>query len=176
MLKLASNLYDLPIVSLRTGARIGTAQKPILNPNNLKIEGWYALSIYEKGVKVLPSAEVREITRLGIAVNDHEAITDPSELIRMKNVLDINFELLGKSVVTQSRKHLGKVEDYASDLESFFVHRLYVKPRAISILTKDQLTVDRQQIVEITNKKIVIKDIEATEKVLFTAPLQVPEG
>lgn len=176
MLKLASSLYDIPVFSLRTAGQIGLAQRPILNPSNLKIMGWYATTIYAKGIHILPSSEIREITKLGIAVNDYEAITDPKELVRMQQILDLNFELIGKAVVTKSRKHLGKVQDYASDLDSFFVQRLYVKPRALSAFTKDELIVDRQQIVEITNKKIIIKDIEATERVLFTGPVPVPEG
>lgn len=61
----------------------------------------------------------------------------------MQQILDLNFELIGKAVVTKSRKHLGKVQDYASDLDSFFVQRLYVKPRALSAFTKDELIVDQ---------------------------------
>jgi sporulation protein YlmC with PRC-barrel domain len=176
MLKLSVNLYNIPIISLRTGAKVGLAERPIINPNNLKIEGWYAQTIYEKGIHVLPSAEIREIARIGIAVNDHEAITHPDELVRMKKVIELNFELQNKLVVTESKKRLGRVEDYASDLESFYIQRLYVRPTMLNTFRKDQITVSRQQIVEITDRKIIIKDIEATERAFLTAPVQVPEG
>lgn len=176
MLKLSQSLYKIPIISLRTGGQIGSALKPIFNPNNLKIVGWYAQTIYAGGTHVLPSDEIREIVQKGIAVNDYDAITDASELVRMQQVLKIDFQLIGKSVVTESKKRLGKVEDYAADLDSFYVQRLYVAPQLVKAFTRDQLIVSRGQILEITDKKIIVKDIEAAERAFFKAPVQVPEG
>lgn len=176
MLKLSVSLTKIPIISLRSGGVIGLAEKPIINPDNLKIEGWYAQTVYASGTHVLPSSEIREIARQGIAVNDYEAITLPDDLVRMQKVLRTDFQLIGKTVVTESKKQLGKVQDYAADLDSFYIQRLYVSPRLVRAFTNNQLTVSREQILEITDKKIIIKDIEATERAFFTAPVQVPEG
>ncbi len=176
MLKLSVSLYTIPIISLRTGGHIGLAERPIINPNNLKIEGWFANNVFGNGIHILPSSEIREISRIGVAVNDQEAITLPDDLVRMQKVLKIDFQLIGKSVVTESKKHLGKVQDYATDLDSFYIQRLYVSPRFVKAITRDQLIVSREQILEITDKKIIVKDIEATKRAFFTAPVQVPEG
>ena len=172
MLKLSSSLYNVPIFSLRTGGQIGVAIRPLINPNNLKIEGWYALSSYEQGTLFLPTSEIRELSRIGFAVNDQDAITEASEIVRIVPLFRLNFQLEGKNVVTESKQKLGKVENYSVDLDSFYIQKLYVTPPMLRAFTKQQLPVSRSQIVEVTDKKIVIASIEATERSYFTAPAQ----
>ena len=175
MLKLSPAILNVPIYSLRTGQQIGVALRPIINPNNLKIEAWFAQSNFEDGLLVLLAQEIREFARQGIAVNDHDAISPADDLVRLLPLIRLNFQVLGKTVVTQSRKKLGKVEDYAVDLESFYINKLYVSPRVISTFTKKSTVVSRSQITEINDKKIVVIDFEVPEKSFFKAPAQVPE-
>ena len=103
MQKLSASLMNIPIISLRTGARVGTAVTPLINPDNLQIAGWYATSVFENGVLLLPTLEVREVSRYGIAVNDADAITHADELVRYKKMLAIKFQLIGKNVVTDQK-------------------------------------------------------------------------
>lgn len=170
MLKLSTNLYNIPIFSLRTGGQIGVALRPLINPNNLKVEGWYALSSYEQGTLVLPASEVREYSRTGLAVNDHDSICDASEIVRLAPLYRLNFKVENKNVVTESRRKLGKVENYAVDIDSFYIQKLYVSPPMLKAFTSQQLPISRSQIVEVTDKKIVITELEATERSFVTAP------
>lgn len=172
VLKLSKNITNLPIMSLRTGGKVGMASQPIINPNNLKIEGWHCQDIYSNSALILPSLEVREIVHQGIAVNDHDAMTDAEDLVRLKDIIDINFELIGKKVVTTNKRRLGKVADYALDPDSMRIQKLYVNRPVYKSLTEGQLTIDRTQIVEMTNKKIVVKDsdIKVESSVPVTAP------
>lgn len=162
MLRLSNNYQDRSILSLRTGGVIGVAKSPIINPNNLRIEGWYAQNSLEKGDFILPILEIRDFIAKGIVVNDHDALTHPDDMIRLKDVLRLRFELIGKLVVTDSKKRLGKVVDFAVDEQSNYVQKLYVAPPLLRGLTNDQILVDRSQIVEITDKRIIISDLEAT--------------
>ncbi len=170
MLKLLDAFISLPVISLRTGATIGKTLQPLIDPNNLKIEAWYCSSVYSKQPSLLPSQEIREISRLGVAVNDHESLTDPEDLVRLQHIIGLKFNPIGMHVITESKQKLGKVEDYALDIESMYIVNLYVVQRSIKSLTGQQLTVNRQQIVEITDKRIVIKDIDATERITANAP------
>jgi sporulation protein YlmC with PRC-barrel domain len=176
MLKLSIDLFNRPIISLRTGGQIGVAIRPLINPNNLKIEGWFCTTVYEKGTHLLPTVEIREIAKQGIAVNDHESITHLDEFVRLKNIIAIDFQLIGKAVVAEPRKHLGKVDDYATDLDSFYIQRLYVAPQVTRLFTRDKITITRQQIVEITDKKIIVSDPTITVPAFFTAPAPATEG
>lgn len=170
MLRVSNSFYDRAILSLRTGGKIGIADAPVINPNNLKIEGWYARDVSQKGDFVLPFGEVRDFITKGLVVNDHDSITSPDDLIRLKPILDIKFELIGKSVVTESNKKLGKVIDYAVD-DGFYIQRIYVNPPLLRGLSGEQLLIGRTEIVEITDKQLTVSD--ATVKVDNATPLKV---
>lgn len=145
-------------MSLRTGGQIATAIGPIINPNNLKIEGFYCQDRFSKGVLILLSQDIRDTIPQGLVVNDHDVLAAPDELIRLKDVLEINFQLMDKPVVTVNKKRLGKVNDFAADSESLYIQKLYIGRPLLKSLSSGQLSVDRNQIVEITNRKIVIND------------------
>jgi len=153
-------------LSLRSGSPIGNLVEEIINPDNLKIEGWYAIDRFDRKKGVLLNQDVRCILPQGIAVNDHSDITDPKELIRLKDVMNIAFDLIGKKVRTESGKRLGKVIDYAFDKNGFFIEKIYVHQSVIKSLSGGQLVIDRSQIVEVTHEKMIVKDavVKAVEK------------
>lgn len=158
MFQLSGSLANIPVVSLRTGGRVATAVQPIINPNNLKIEGWYCQDQFSKEVLVLLSKDVRDIVPQGLAIDDHEKLSSPDDLIRLKEVLKIDFKLLGKQVVTEGKRKIGKVDDYAADNVSFIIQKLYVAQPVYRSLAGGSLTIDRSQIIEIDDKKIIIKE------------------
>ena len=176
MIKLSSALLNIPIISLQTGAQVGVALRPLINPNNLKIEGWFSVSKFTAGTHFLPAGELRDIARQGIAVDEYTSITEFEELPRLEPVLRIDYQVIGKTVVTKSKKKLGKVDDYAADLDSMFIQKFYVSPGALKMFTKDQLTISRSQIIEITDKKIIVRELEATVTSYFKVPAPVFEG
>ncbi len=169
MLTLGQPLLGKNILSLRIGGPIGIVNEPIINPNNLKVEGWHAVDTYKK-TTVLLSQDVRDILPQGFVVNDHEALTHPSELVRLKEILEHNFNLIGKPVYTTGNKRLGKVSDYSFEKNAFFVQKLYVSQSIIKSFSGGTLTIDRTQIVEITHKRITVEEATAADPVATPAP------
>ncbi len=168
MLTLGQQLFGKNILSLRIGRPVGVIHEPIINPNNLKIEGWFASESGKKDRMVLLSQEVRELLPQGLVVNDHDALTPLNDLVRLKSILNYHFSLVGKNVVTTGKRKLGKVNDYAFDKDSFYIQKLYVSQSIIKSFTGGELVIDRTQIVEITHSKITV-DV-ATVKDVATAP------
>ncbi len=164
MLQLSSTYYDRPILSLRTGGPVGHALSPVINPNNLKIEGWYATARGEKSSYVVPVNEVRDIINKGIVVNDHSSLTHTEDLIRLTDVINVGFEIIGKSVLSENKKKLGKVSDYAVDDESMFIKKLYVNQSILKNLGTQQLIIDRTQIVELNDRHVVVRDTSIRAK------------
>jgi uncharacterized protein YrrD len=152
-------IINRPVMSLRTGSQVGHTLAPIINPNNLKVEGLYCQGTENKNQLVLVSQDIRDILPQGVVVNDQEALTDPAELVRLKPTMDLNFELMGKQVFTTDKDKLGKVSDYAVETQSMYVQKIYVTPSLFKSLGGGNLGVDRSQIVEITDKKIVVQDL-----------------
>ncbi len=164
---------NIPIFSLRTAHVVGTAVKPILNPNNLKIEAWFAESRFEGGLLLLPSSEIRELSRQGIAVNDQDAITPAEDLVRLEPLARLDFQLIGKKVETDLRRKLGKVDDYSTETSGFYVQKIYVRPTALRAFSQKPTMISRSQIVEINDKKIIVKDTSVPLKSLVKAPAPV---
>lgn len=152
-------IINRPILSLRTGTEVGTALAPIIDPNNLKIEGFFCRNGRKR--PVLVTRDIRDVLPQGIVVNDEEALTEPEDLVRLKDLIQINFELLGKPVETVGKQKLGKVEDYSTETESMIIKKLYVAQPIYKSLGGGNLGVDRTQIVEITDKKIIVNDLDS---------------
>ena len=149
-------------MSLRTGQPIATVTAAIFNPNNLKIEGFYCQDRYDKTELILLYQDIREVLPMGYVVNDHEVLVEPSELVRLKEVLEINYELIGKPVQTIAKHKVGKVTDFATETETMYVQKLYVSQSIFKSLTGGSLSVDRTQINEITPKRIIISELTKT--------------
>lgn len=172
MLQLSKALVNRPVLSIRTSGQIATAIAPIINPNNLKIEGWYCHDRFHKNPVILLSRDVRDIIPQGIVVNDHDVLSEPDELVRLKEILKYKFELINKPVITQSKQKIGKVSDFAAETSAFYIQKLYVAQSIIKSFTGGGLTIDRSQIVEITNRKIVVLDPLQSERA--SAPIGIP--
>src|SRR5690242_7642928 len=84
MLQLSGSLTNRPIMSLRTGGQVAEALKPIINPNNLKIEGFYCQDRFSKDQLVLLTQDIRDVVAQGLIINDHDVLSDPSELVRLQ--------------------------------------------------------------------------------------------
>ncbi|HZM63900.1 MAG TPA: hypothetical protein VFB59_02080 [Candidatus Saccharimonadales bacterium] len=162
MLQLSATLLNRPIMSLRTGTQVGTTFGPIINPNNLKIEGFYCQDTDRKKL-ILLEQDIRDLLPQGFVVNDVDALTESSELVRLKEVMSLRFELLGKHVVTTNRQKIGKVTDYATEVQSMMIKKLYVSRSLLKTFTSGNLGIDRTQIVEISKDRIVVQDLEGTE-------------
>jgi len=145
-------------MSLRTGTQVATIIEAIINPNNLKIEGFYCADDFSKARLILLGQDIRDFIPQGVVINDHDVLSESTELIRLKDVLDLRFQLLGKPVITGSKKRIGKVNDYAVEIETLYIKKLYVAQSILKNLSGGQLSVERNQIIEITNRKVVIQD------------------
>jgi sporulation protein YlmC with PRC-barrel domain len=159
MLQLSNTLSDRSVLSLRSGGPIARIISPIINPNNLKIEGFYCEDTLDKRQLILLCQDIREILAQGYVVNDHDVLSEPDELVRLQEVLRLDFNLIGKQVVTTNNEKLGKVSDYAVETNSMFVQKIYVTQSILKSLTGGSLSIDRTQINEITPRRIIITEL-----------------
>lgn len=171
MLQLSSAILNVPVLSLRTGDKIAMAVAPVIDPKNLKIEGFYCEDDFDKKPLILLWQDVRETLPNGFVIDDHERLTEPDELIRLKSVLEMRFELLGKPVETAGKEKVGKVSDYAVETDSMYIQKIYVTQSLLKSLTGSSLSIDRTQIVEVTKKRVIIHDRMETAPAAVAAPV-----
>jgi sporulation protein YlmC with PRC-barrel domain len=170
MLQLSDFLYNRPVLSLRTGGTVATATAPIINPNNLKIEGFFCQDRFENKELILLTQDVRETLPDGFVIDDHERLEEASELVRLRDVLELRFELVGKQVETVDKQKVGKVSDYAVETNSLIIMKLYATQSILKNFTGGSLSIDRSQIQEITPRRIIISEL------LKGTPAAAPAG
>lgn len=166
MLLLSTKLQNIPLISVRSGARIGTVLSPILNPHNLHIDAFWCETINSKTNKVLLDMDIRDFSIKGILIDDHLGLSNPDELVRLTEVLNIDYKLEGKTVLASKHK-LGKVAEYAVDHASLFIQKIYVNPPAWkSGIAGNRLLFDRSNVLEVTDTHIIVSGPEekATNK------------
>ena len=94
---------------------------------------------------------------MGVIVDDEDVIMPPVDLVRTQEVMQFNFTLVDKQVIDTRKKTLGKVESYAVDIASFYVIKMNVRQSPFKNLWGTTLLIDRTQIVEITDARIVVQ-------------------
>ena len=144
---------------MRTGSPIASIVGPIINPDNLKVEGFYCQDRFDKSQLVLLHQDIRDVLPQGYVVNDHDVLVEPEDLVRLQKVIKLDFELIGKPVVTLSKARVGKVSDYATEVETMYVQKLYVAQSVLKSLAGGSLSIDRTQINEITPRRIIINEL-----------------
>lgn len=170
MLQLSNFFMNRSVLSLRAGGAVATTTAAIINPDSLKIEGFYCVTPQKKEL-VLLCQDIREILPDGLVIDDIERLADAEDLVRLKEVLELSFELLGKQVQTVAKQKIGKVSDYAVDTSSMYIQKIYSTQSIFKSLTGGSLSIDRTQVNEITPKKVIINDLHAKSAVPATAPL-----
>lgn len=161
MLLAFDRLIDIPVMSLQTGGQLARTKQPLINPDNLMI---VAYELEGPSLDTTPSflrvADVRELSNLGMIVDSSEEFIGIDDVIKIREIYDLNFELIGKPVIDQKKHKLGKVIGYAVEPGSFLIKQLAVRRPLLKSFTDTELLIDRTQIMEISDSVIVIKNDE----------------
>ncbi len=144
---------------MRTGSPVAIVKAPLINPDSLKIEGFYCEDRFSKEQLVLLCQDIRDILPQGFVVNDHDVLAAPSDLVRYQELMDLGFEIIGKQVVTIDKEKVGKVSDYATEMSSMYIQKIYVSRSLLKSLSTGTLSIDRSQINEITPSRIIINEL-----------------
>lgn len=159
MLQLSSSVLNRNVLSLRSGSVIASITGPIINPNNLKLEGFYCEDRYSHDELVLLVQDIRDVVQKGYVVNDHDALVEADELVRLKDILELGYDPIGKQVVTLSKEKVGKISDYAIETDSMYIQKLYASQSIFKSLAGGSLSIDRSLVQEITPRQIIISEL-----------------
>jgi uncharacterized protein YrrD len=169
MLLLSTKLHNIPLISVRSGVRIGTVLSPIINPHNLHIDAFWCEVVNSKTNKILLDMDIRDFSIKGVLIDDHLGLSDPDELVRLSAILELEYIIEGKTVLASKHK-IGKVADYAIDHQSLYIQKLYVQPSVWKVnIGGTRLTFDRASVIEVTDTHVVVSGPE--EKVTAAVSL-----
>lgn len=165
MLVLASQIQDAPILSIRNGHPVAVAGRMLINADKLEAAALFCKSPGWRGENhVLLLRDIREYSRSGIIIDSLEDIEDIGEIIRLGDIVERNYQVHGKPVVTESGQKLGKVEDYSVDSINNHIQKIYIKPSLLKNLMVNNLVVDRAHIVKADDNQITVSDASLKSK------------
>lgn len=177
MLILASQIQDSPILSIRNGHPVAMAGKMLINADKLEVAAVFCKSPGWRGENhVLLLRDIREYSRSGIIIDSLEDIEDIGEIIRLGDIVERNYQIVSKPVVTESGHKLGKVEDYSVETISNTIQKIYIKPSLLKNLMVNNLVIDRTNILKADDNQITVSDasLNAPAKVEAVSMPQAP--
>lgn len=170
MLISIENLVGVPIMSLQTGTQLAITTGVIVDPRHLTIAAFYVEGTgLEQSPSILHPTDVREISDVGMIVDDATKLMSLEGLVRLQEIIDFGFELVGLKVTDEHKRKLGKVSSYGVETEGFTIIQIYTEQsllRSISIMSS---TIHRAQVVSVNNKQLVVQSPSVRDDVKKTA-------
>ena len=171
MLALSNRLIDVPIMSLQTGSELARTSGYIIDPRNLKISALYVEGPQiTDNPSVLHITDIREASEMGFIVDDSDVLMPTNDLVRLQEIIDLQFEPIGMPVYEERGTKLGKVNDFAFEPNSFIIQQLYAHQSFLKNITTASNVISREQIVAITKDKIIVKSADIAETVKERTP------
>ncbi len=162
MLVAASRLIGTPILSMQATGQIANVGSPIVDPTSLKIIAFRLTGplVNKAAANILDVSSIREYSRYGMVIDSIDELVEPDDVIKISEILKLNFALNDLKVETKKGSKLGKVSDYVVTDDNFSVQQIIVKRPLIKGFIDPELTIPRKEIVEINDYKIIVKDEE----------------
>ena len=169
MLMVGSDMLNMPVLSFHVGGQIAVTDAAIIDPEDLSVRAYHLggpliASDPEIG-DVLDTRDIREVGTDGAIIDSTDVLVTADQVMRIKEILDLNFDLIGLKVVTKQGKKLGKVVDYTIDSSTFSIYQIIVQRPFMESFLDPQLTINRSQIIELDDYTITIKHDKQNVKV-----------
>lgn len=158
MLVYASRLLGMKVLSLQVGGPIAQITGLVIDPDKLQIIACRLDGpTINDANNILDMRSVREFSQLGFIIDDADELVAQSDVIKIDQVMQLNFHLTGLKAVTKKGTRLGKITDFSVDPGSLLVQQLVVKRPALRSLLDPELVIHRRQIVAVDDYKVTVK-------------------
>lgn len=172
MLILGSRLKNLSVMGLQTGSELAVTKQAVIDPRNLSIIAYRVEGPLLGGAEsYLRVEDARELSDIGFIIDSIDDFVAPDDVIKLREVLDLNFRIDGIKVIDEKRHTIGKVVDYTLEAGGFTIQQLTVKRPLIKRFNDTELLIHRSQITEITDTTIIIhSETEMPEHTAVSTP------
>ncbi len=164
MLISSSSLINSPILSLQAGGMIARVSSPIIDPDSLKILGFKTTGplVAKSSEDILDVKSIREYSKYGIVIDSIEELVASDDVVKISKVLDLNFEIMDLKVITKKGTKLGKVVGFTCSDDNFSIQQIIVQRPFLKSLLDPELVIPRKEVVEVTDRTIIVKNEEET--------------
>jgi sporulation protein YlmC with PRC-barrel domain len=169
MLLSLDRLVNTPVMSLQTGAELARTKRVLVDPRDLTVTA-YELDghMLDEHPSFLRPVDVRELSNLGLIVDSSDEFVGLSDVIKIKQVYEYHFDVIGLDVIDDKKKKLGKVSSVNVDSASFSVQQLVVKRSLLKSFGETELLIHRSQVIEVSDDYIKVRSGEVKAKTTNT--------
>lgn len=162
MLVYSAQLLRCPILSLHVGRPIAEVSELIIDPNDLKIVGFKVSGGVIGGEvgDILRTESVREFSDIGMIVDSEDVFVSRADVIKIDEIMSLEFKLVDLKCVTKKGTKLGKIVDYTVDPSNFQIMQIVVQRPTFKAFIDPELIISRNEIVEVDDFKVTVKDEE----------------
>ena len=158
MLISIENMLEVPIMSLQTGTQLAETTAVIVDPRQLTIAAFYVEGPgLEESPSILHPIDIRELSDIGMIVDDTDKLMSLDGLVRLKEIIDFEFELIGLKVVDEHKRKLGKVSGYSIETTDYTIVQVYTEQSLLRSLSTMSSTIHRSQIISVSNKQLIVQ-------------------
>ena len=176
---LASNerFKNNPVMSLQTGSELARTSRAIINPRNLTVVA-YELEgrLLDQDPSLLRINDIREIGPLGIIIDSADELISPSDVIKIKEIYEIGFDLINIKVIDDRKRSVGRVIGYTLESGNFVIQQLRVKRPLLKSFGDTELLIHRSQIIKVTDDEIIVKAPTIRKAQVIEEPMQTFEN
>lgn len=171
MLLPSTRFIDTPVMSLQTGSELGRTVRPIINPRELSIVAFELHGInLDYDPSLLRINDIREIGPMGMIIDSSDELISVSDVIKIKEIYELNFELVGLKVIDDKKRNVGKVTGFTLDASSFFIQQLQVKRPLLKSFGDTEFLIHRSQVIKITDDYLLVKSPDIRHKEAVAEP------
>ena len=140
MILLGSAVLNAEIFSIQTGGKVARTTRAIINPANLQIIAFEVSGpLVQQHPALMLLSDVRELSNMGFIVDDIDQFIAPTDVVRVNDVYQLKFDIIGKLVLDEKRHKLGKVIDFRSSgrycVVSMILRFWYIAARLSRLIT-----------------------------------------
>lgn len=150
---------------MQASGPIGQVTDFVIEPESLKA---IAFIVSGPGINpetnILDTKSIREYSSYGLVIDSEDDLAARGDIIRVDKVLKLDFALNDLKVETKKGSKLGHIINFTMASDDFTVQQLIVRRPKLKAIIDAELTIPRNEIVEVTDDKIIVKDEEKVIK------------
>lgn len=150
----------VPVIT-EEGARAGTVKDILIDPETGKV---CAFSVSKRSKRIIAPADILKWNNK-IIIHDQFDIVEPEEISNACKIIENNIPIYRNMVYTQEGEYIGKVTNIGIDNNFFILTCLIVAKTAFGIFEHNEKIITAKDIIEITAKKIIVKNLVRPVKI-----------
>lgn len=156
-----NQLISSPVMSIQTGKEIAVINNVLVDPDSLKI---IAFILDGPNLDQYPSflrlEDIRELSDIGFIVDSSDEFIGLDDVIKIKDIFEEEFDLVGMTVIDTHRQKIGTVNEIFFSTLTFEIEQLSVLPPLMKRFTDSEKLIHTSQIKKITDDTIIVRSPE----------------